>query len=130
MWTIAALGWTVLVWALLTTPTPPHLPSGWMPPVIRPWSDKLAHAALFLVEAGLLERALDTARVPLRRFRFAAALGACLLLGAASELRQRAIATREASMGDFAADALGALLYGGLLAAARSRPGALNASGS
>jgi VanZ family protein len=97
---------------LLTWPLPPAVPAlaGRLPALLEPTADKVAHAVLFLVQALLLHRGL-------RRERDAG--GGVLLLavvlaltyGAATELRQRGVAGRDADAADLAANAAGSLAY-------------------
>lgn len=110
-WSLLALGWALLVWGLLTATTIPGeaLVSAWMPVGLRPWQDKAAHGALFLVQALLVDRA-GVAR--LGRWRaLLVAVGCCVALGMATELRQRSLPSRDADLGDFAADTVGAFAY-------------------
>jgi VanZ family protein len=125
-WAFLAAGWTLLVWGLLTTPAPPQVPSGWLPAAVQPWQDKIGHAGLFFVQAGLVQRALRARLGAGRAFVVGAALA--LLLGGVTEIRQRWVANREADVLDFAADAGGALLYGALLFVGRSLPGAADSA--
>ena len=132
-WSLAALGWAALVWWLLCTPSPPEPQLSWLPPAIAAVGDKLGHAALFLVQAALLERALARAMAARRAGagrRATAVLVACLLLGTATEWRQRTIPTRHAEAADIVADGAGALLYALVMLAARSRVAARTEAGS
>ena len=113
-WGVLAAAWAALIWALLTTPVPPQVPPSWLPGALLPVQDKLGHAGIFFVQAGLLQRALRR-RLGGRR-ALLAALVACLLLGAATELRQRWVPHREGDLLDLLADLAGATLYGALLA--------------
>ena len=109
IWALLATGWALFSWWLLTLerlPTPPPV-ADWFPAVLLSWQDKAGHAALFLVQALLCALAAER-RFGLRRaLLFAVAF--CLAFGAASELRQRAMPTRDADAADFAADGAGAL---------------------
>ncbi len=118
-WTLLALGWACLVWALLTAGDVPaaRVVAVWLPPPLLPIEDKLAHLAIFLVQALLLERAA-VARLSQARTLLLAVV-VCLALGAATELRQRSVPGREADIADFAADALGVGLGAALLPAIR-----------
>jgi VanZ family protein len=109
VWTLAAAAWALLVWWLLTFRLPAALPVAvdWLPTTLLPWQDKLAHAGLFFVQALLVERAAVERLLPGRAFLLAIAV--CAALGAATELRQRHVAGRDADAGDFAADVIGAL---------------------
>jgi VanZ family protein len=133
VWALLAVAWAAFAWALLTTPSPPQVPAGWLPQLVQPWQDKIGHAGLFFVQAGLLERALRRRLGGARAFLVAAAFA--LALGGITEVRQRWVPNREADVLDFAADAGGALLYGALLGgtaalAGTFRTGATSAVGS
>ncbi len=108
IWALLATAWALFSWWLLTferLPTPPSV-ADWFPAVLLSW-DKAGHAALFLVQALLCALAAE------RRFGLRGALlfavAFCLAFGAASELRQRAMPTRDADAADLAADGAGAL---------------------
>ncbi|HEV8631825.1 MAG TPA: VanZ family protein [Thermoanaerobaculia bacterium] len=124
-WSSLALSWTLLVWVLLTAPQTPEsqLVDALLPALLRPWQDKLAHLMLFLVQTLLVERAASARRRPAStRDRWHAlllAIGCSLALGAATELRQRTIPSRDADPLDFAADAAGAATWAGTLALSR-----------
>ena len=128
VWGALAVLWTAFVWALLTTPAPPQVPPSWLPLALQPVQDKLGHAGIFFVQAGLLQRA-SRRRLGGRR-AFLVALAACLLLGAATELRQRWVPHREADVRDLVADLGGALLYGAALAGGWRFVGASSTEGS
>jgi VanZ family protein len=107
VWALLALGWAALVWGLLTTDRLPEAQfvTHMLPEAFWPWQDKLGHAALFCVQMLLLERAVRERWATTRRVLGAVAL--CLLLGAATELRQRSLPHRDADVLDFVADAVG-----------------------
>ena len=106
-WTLLALAWALVIWWLLTLDRlpMPALAGRWLPSFELGF-DKLAHASLFLIQAFLCARAAET-RLGNRRALFLA-LAICLAFGAATELRQRTIPTRDADPADFAADTVGA----------------------
>jgi VanZ family protein len=114
---ILAAAWALLVWALLTASEVPGMSivSTLIPPALQPWQDKVGHAALFLVQALLLERAA-VGRLGARR-ALLLAVGCCLALGLATELRQRGLPGRDADAADFGADVGGAVIYAGALLA-------------
>lgn len=120
-WGLLALVWALLVWGLLTAGQVPGetIVAAWVPLALRPWQDKLAHGALFLVQALLLERA-GAARLGRRRAPLLA-VALCVALGLVTELRQRSLPGRDADPGDFAADAVGALAYALALPLSRRR---------
>jgi len=108
-WAFLATAWALFSWWLLTLEQlpPPPPAANWIPAVLLPWSDKAGHAGLFLVQALLCALAAER-RFGLRRaLLFAVAFS--LAFGAASELRQRTIPTRDADPADLAADGAGAL---------------------
>jgi len=107
-WTLLALAWALVIWWLLTLDRlpMPALAGRWLPSLELGF-DKVAHAGLFLVQAFLCARAAET-RLGNRRALFLA-LAICLAFGAATELRQRTIPTRDADPADFAADGIGAV---------------------
>ena len=107
-WTLLALAWALLVWWLLTLERlpVPALARGWLPS-LELGTDKIAHAALFLIQAFLFARAAEP-RFGYRRALLLAVVF-CLAFGAATELRQRTIPTRDADPADFAADTVGAV---------------------
>ena len=100
---------------LLATPPPPGLPAllPALPPLLRPFPDKLGHAALFLVQALLLHRALSPARGA-RRVE-ARALAATALVtvafGGLTEVAQLVVPGRDADLVDLLADGLGVAGY-------------------
>jgi VanZ family protein len=100
-----------LVWVLLTWPVPPALPelAGRLPAFLQPLADKVAHAGLFLVQALLLHRGLRRGRDAGGALLLAVALS--LSYAAATELRQRSVAGRDADAADLAANAVGTLAY-------------------
>ena len=106
-WTLLAITWALVIWWLLTLDRlpVPSLADGWLPSLELGF-DKIAHAGLFLVQAFLCARAAET-RLGTRR-ALLLALAICLAFGAATELRQRTIPTRDADPADFAADTVGA----------------------
>jgi len=106
-WTLLAITWALGIWWLLTLDRlpMPALAGRWLPSIELGF-DKLAHASLFLIQAFLCARAAET-RLGNRRALFLA-LAICLAFGAATELRQRTIPTRDADPADFAADTVGA----------------------
>ena len=86
----------------------PSAAGGWLPTIFEHGYDKAGHAGFFLVQAFLCTRAAES-RFGLRRaLLFAVAF--CLAFGAATELRQRTIPTRDADPADLAADVAGALV--------------------
>ena len=106
-WTLLALAWALVSWWLLTIDRlpVPALADRWLPSLEFGF-DKIAHAGLFLIHAFLGARAAET-RLGNRR-ALLLALAICLAFGAATELRQRTIPTRDADPADFAADTVGA----------------------
>jgi VanZ family protein len=113
-WAVLASLWAVLVWLVLTWPPPPSAPDlrDWLLWPLALVADKLGHAALFLVQALLLHRALRAEGRPAPGGRaLTAAVALALLYGGATELRQRDVEGREADPWDFAADAAGAIGY-------------------
>ena len=106
-WTLLALTWALVIWWLLTLDRlpMPSLAGRWLPS-LELGVDKVAHAGLFLIQAFLCARAAEQ-RLGNRRALFLA-LAICLAFGAATELRQRTIPTRDADPADFAADTVGA----------------------
>ena len=108
-WPLVAVAWALLLWWLLTFEPRGEGPLvvDWLPAFSLPWTDKVAHAGLFFVQALLVVRAA------VERFgrgrALLLALAVCLVLGAATELRQRAIPHRDADVADFGADVIGTL---------------------
>ncbi len=102
--TLLLVGWTVLVWSLLTrtpTGTEPWFP--WMPYV-----NELGHAVLFGVEAVLLGLVLRADDPGARRRRLLAACVAAFLYGALLEWRQGMIPGRDPSAHDLFTNGVGA----------------------
>src|SRR5688572_3178853 len=120
-WALVAIAWALIVWWLLTFEPPAEAPLAvdWLPMVFPPWTDKLAHAGLFFVQALLVERAA------VERFGRGRALllafAVCLVLGAATELRQRTVPRRDADVADFAANLVGTVVAGAALPLSRRR---------
>ena len=110
---LAAL-WALLIAALLLVPLPPeqedYLP-GWLARSLGPWSDDLAHGALFFGFAYLLLGAMGA-----RRHRKAPAFLVAVGYGALTEWLQPRLSGRTGEWTDLLADALGALA--GVLAVA------------
>ena len=109
-WALLAVAWALLIWWLLTVESVsvPGLATRWLPEIVLPrGADKAAHAALFLVQAFLCARAAEP-RLGLRG-ALLVAVAFCLAFGVATELRQRALPTRDADAADLAADTAGAL---------------------
>ena len=107
-WTLLAVAWALLVWWLMTlegTPVP-SAAARWLPTIFEHSYDKAGHAALFLVQAFLCARAAEP-RLGLRR-ALLIAVAFSVAFGVATELRQRAIPTRDADAADRAADVAGA----------------------
>ena len=113
-WIATAL-WAGLTWLLLTLPPPPaqELPGWAQLPFLAglPAIDKLGHAALFLVLALLLDRALAGSGRRSRRESLTWTLAAVAVWGAATELRQAFVPGRTAEGLDLLADVAGALAY-------------------
>ncbi|HEV8241187.1 MAG TPA: VanZ family protein [Thermoanaerobaculia bacterium] len=107
-WTLLALAWALVIWWLMTLDRLPAAPlaARWLPAILDLGSDKLAHAGLFLVQAFLLARATESRLGSRRALLLAVVL--CVVFGAATELRQRTIPTRDADPADLAADGIGA----------------------
>ena len=113
-WRALAALWAVLVWVLLTWPPPPSAPDlgDWLLWPLARAADKLGHAALFLMQALLLHRALRAGgRSSGGGAALAAAVALAILYGGVTELRQRGVERRDADAWDFAADSAGALGY-------------------
>jgi VanZ family protein len=121
VWALLALAWALLVWGLLTAPDVPPAPlvDAMMPAILLPWEDKLAHAAVFFVQALLATRAASDRLGGTRAALAAVAL--CAAMGLATEWRQRALPGREADAADFAADLVGGVGAAGLAAMVRRR---------
>jgi VanZ family protein len=95
------VGWAVLIEVLLLWPSPPDVPS-------LPWGigfDKIVHAALFAVQAVLGAWALQEHR----RSAWPALAGA-VAFGALTEVQQQLMPSRAMELGDFLADAAGAII--------------------
>lgn len=103
---LPALAWAILIAAVLFAP-PAAVPS-WPP--LPPHFDKLIHALLFAVLAGLVARALALRRRRSARRVVALTFALCVGYGVATELAQRRFFDRSAELGDLAADAAGAAL--------------------
>jgi len=88
------------------------IPSDRVPEIVGRFWDKLLHAAAFGLLALLLLRAFrHQAVLPfLRRHAAAAAVIATALYGVSDEFHQLFVAGRHSSVGDVAADAVGAVL--------------------
>ncbi len=120
-WPLVAVAWALLVWWLLTFEPQAEGPLvvDWLPAFFLPWMDKVAHAGLFFVQALLILRAA------VERFGRGRALllafTVCLVLGAATELRQRTIPHRDADVADFGADIVGAVAATAALPLSRRR---------
>lgn len=120
-WALAAVAWALFVWWLLTFEPPAEAPLAvdWLPAVFLSWTDKLAHAALFFVQALLVERATVERCGGGRALLLAFAV--CLLLGAATELRQRSVPHRDADAADFGANVAGTVAAAAALPLSRRR---------
>lgn len=120
LWTVhlpAAL-WLGLVTAALVVPVSPDLPE-WVPRLFHfRLLDKVVHAGMFAVLGLLSVRSFRLLPIPAPRL---AVLLAASSYGAASEIAQHLLTERSGELGDFAADALGALV--GVVAAGLLRPG-------
>ena len=120
-WPLVAFAWALLVWWLLTFEPRSGAPLDvdWLPVMFLPWTDKLAHAGLFFVQALLVVRAaverLGRGRALLLAFIV------CLALGAATELRQRSVPHRDADLADFGANVAGAMAAAAALPLSRRR---------
>lgn len=102
------LGWAVLIEVLLLWPSPPDVPR-------LPWNigfDKMVHAVLFAVQAALGAWALAERR----RSAWPALVGA-IAFGALTEVQQQLMPSRFMELGDFLADAAGAVVGLALFAA-------------
>lgn len=104
-----AVGYAGLLFWLSSRPAD-DLPGG-----LFPQSDKLVHAAAYAVLGALLAIALGGRR--LGRLGLWLALGLAVAYGASDEWHQSFVPGRQPSLGDLAADTIGALA--GILALAR-----------
>ena len=86
--------------------------AGEVNPVPGPYFDKLVHAAYYGVMAILVDRGLG-GRLPI------IAMAAAIVVGAADEIHQLDVPGREASVYDWAADVVGAVVFTLLWRAAR-----------
>lgn len=139
---LPAVAWAALVAAALGAPgdalaeLSDRLSLG---PFLDPLFDKIVHFVLFAVLAALAARsfrALDPAgrSARLARWPLSAAFLAAVVYGGTTELLQLGVGGRTAELGDFLADAAGAALAVGLVAALggrRAQPaaGALDPTG-
>jgi VanZ family protein len=114
-----AAAWAVGMAALLLVPLPvPSQPPEWVPAILDLTADKVGHAALFF---GGTRAFLRSARVrDLERPGLTAAMFA-VAYGAALEVLQGFVG-RDPSLGDLAADALGAGLAASSLPSWRGAP--------
>jgi VanZ family protein len=115
---LPALVWTVALFFGGGGPTPADGPGDF----IGVPSDKLLHAAAFLVLALLAARAVHYGfpnRPPLARIGLA--VGLSVAIGVLLEVYQLALPDRSADVGDALADAIGALLGGAALVLFRSK---------
>ena len=95
------VGWAVLIEMLLLWPSPPDVPQ-------LLWSigfDKLVHAGLFAVQAALGAWALEE-----RKRSAWPALAGAIAFGALTEVQQQFMPSRAMELGDFLADAAGAVI--------------------
>jgi VanZ family protein len=102
------VGWAVLIEVLLLWPSPPDVPQ-------LPWGigfDKIVHAGLFGVQAALGAWALEE-----RRRSPWPALAGAITFGALTEVQQQLMPSRAMELGDFLADAAGAVIGLALFAA-------------
>lgn len=106
-WTLV-LGWAVLIEVLLLWPSPPEVPRF----LSSIGFDKIVHAGLFAVQAALGAWAL----VEHRRSAWPALVGA-IAFGALTEVQQQLMPSRAMELGDFLADAAGAVIGLALFAA-------------
>lgn len=91
------------------------------------FSDKLMHACAYGVLAWLALFGAWRRRGGLGRASFLEAIALAALYGVSDELHQSFVPNRTATVGDAIADAVGAMLFVGLVAAwlrARAKPGA------
>jgi len=102
-----AFGWATLIW-VASSVSSPRLPSLGRLPV-----DKLLHAAIFGALCWLVLRAIT---VGAKRTLGAAATAVAIAgaYGWVDELHQRFVPGRDSSMGDVAADVLGATVVAGI----------------
>lgn len=98
---LPAVAWAAGIWALSATPDPPGADLG-----VLPHLDKVAHVALFLVQAGLLR---------LAGLGAGASFLAATAWGGIDEWHQSYVPGRNPSLGDLAADAIGAVLGANLV---------------
>lgn len=102
------VGWAVLIEVLLLWPSPPEVPR-----LLRSLGfDKIVHAVLFAVQAMLGAWALAERR----RSAWPALVGA-IAFGALTEVQQQLMPSRAMELGDFLADAAGAVVGLALFAA-------------
>jgi VanZ family protein len=95
------VGWALLIEMLVLWPSPPEVPQAlWVIGL-----DKMVHAALFAVQAALAAWALAERNRPV----WPAMVGAAAF-GAATELQQHFMPSRSMELGDFLADAAGAVI--------------------
>lgn len=126
---LPALLWAALVAAALAAPgdsLPRFSDRVSLGPWLDPLLDKIVHFALFGGMAALAARsfgALEPAGrlAPLARRPLAAAFLTTVAYGGATELAQLGVGERTAELGDFLADAAGAALAVGVVAAVRRR---------
>lgn len=102
------VGWALLIEGLLLWPSPPEVPR-----LLRSIGfDTMAHVGLFAVQAALGAWALEERG----RSAWLALVGA-IAFGALTEVQQQLMPGRAMELGDFLADAAGAVLGLALLAA-------------
>lgn len=95
------VGWAMLIEVLLLWPSPPDVSQ-------LAWGvglDKIVHAGLFAVQAALGAWALEERR----RSAWPALVGA-IAFGALTEVQQQLMPSRAMELGDFLADAAGAVI--------------------
>lgn len=115
LWSLLVL-YSGLLFYLSHKPSVPH------PPVAFPYKDKALHLAAYLVWGGLFASALWRSWPRLGRLPLCGiTLLAGTLYGISDELHQSFIPARSAELWDLAADALGSLLGGVLVAQRRHR---------
>ncbi|HEU4523422.1 MAG TPA: VanZ family protein, partial [Gemmatimonadales bacterium] len=112
---IAALLWALAAGVLLLVPSG-ALPGVWVPGILERVADKAGHAALFLVGALAVHRALRAR--PRVRGPLAWAAAAVILYGGGLEVAQ-ALTGRDPSAADWLADAVGAGIYAGFILSAK-----------